>query len=132
MSDEPLDPSDLIRTAGTLRDAAGDQAQSALAGELLAAAESLRSRSLDAQREEFAKLSGSVLDLAERSPRSGRIAPLLYLAHCPMVGASWLQEGQEIANPYYATAMKSCGQVVRQVPIPRLQDAQHERSRDGR
>jgi Cu(I)/Ag(I) efflux system membrane fusion protein len=133
-SDNPLDSNELIRAARTLRDVAGDQAQSALSGELLAAAESLRDRTLDAQREMFKKLSESVLELAERSPRAGRIAPTLYLAHCPMVDASWLQEGQEIANPYYATTMKSCGEVVRQVPIPRLQDEpkDHERTKGKR
>ena len=33
--------------------------------------------------------------------------------HCPMApggGADWLQATRDIANPYYATAMKSCGE----------------------
>ena len=42
----------------------------------------------------------------------------MYVAHCPMAfsdaGATWLQKDKLIANPYYATAMKSCGSVQRE------------------
>ena len=47
------------------------------------------------------------------------VAQELYVAHCPMAfddaGASWLQKTRPIANPYYATAMKSCGTVERTI-----------------
>src|SRR5690606_2826422 len=38
-------------------------------------------------------------------------------AHCPMAfddkGASWLQRGDEILNPYFGSEMPSCGSVER-------------------
>ena len=32
------------------------------------------------------------------------------LAYCPMVRRSWLQKDEKIANPYYGTAMLTCGE----------------------
>jgi hypothetical protein len=32
------------------------------------------------------------------------------IAYCPMVKRSWLQKGDQIANPYYGSAMLRCGQ----------------------
>jgi hypothetical protein len=34
----------------------------------------------------------------------------LKVAYCSMSGKSWLQKGKEILNPYYGTAMASCGE----------------------
>ncbi len=39
----------------------------------------------------------------------------LYQAHCPMAlgqGADWLQTGKEVRNPYYGSAMLSCGSIT--------------------
>jgi Cu(I)/Ag(I) efflux system membrane fusion protein len=39
--------------------------------------------------------------------------------HCPMAfddtGADWVQATEQVANPYYATQMKRCGEVKRTV-----------------
>jgi len=35
--------------------------------------------------------------------------PDVRIAFCPMVLKPWLQEGSTLANPYYGTAMPSCG-----------------------
>jgi hypothetical protein len=40
-----------------------------------------------------------------------------------MVSAPWLQADEEIANPYYATTMKACGEIERRLPIPGARDA---------
>jgi len=31
-------------------------------------------------------------------------------AYCPMARKSWLQKGDTLANPYYGTAMPTCGE----------------------
>ncbi|RYG53246.1 MAG: DUF3347 domain-containing protein [Chitinophagaceae bacterium] len=35
----------------------------------------------------------------------------VYLQYCPMAKASWLSNENEIRNPYYGTAMLTCGEV---------------------
>jgi Cu(I)/Ag(I) efflux system membrane fusion protein len=32
--------------------------------------------------------------------------------YCPMAEAGWVQEGDEVANPYYGSAMLGCGEKV--------------------
>lgn len=34
------------------------------------------------------------------------------VAYCPMAKRSWLQPGEEIGNPYYGSAMATCGSLV--------------------
>lgn len=34
------------------------------------------------------------------------------VAYCPMAKRSWLQPGDEIGNPYYGSAMATCGSLV--------------------
>ena len=48
----------------------------------------------------------------------GVLAQGWYEAHCPMArdgeGASWLQPGSELRNPYFGAMMLRCGDIVRQ------------------
>jgi len=67
-------------------------------------------------------LSGVVIALVERVPPSSTVAERLYLVHCPMAPGSWLQTNEEISNPYYATTMKQCGEVVRVIELGREGD----------
>lgn len=43
---------------------------------------------------------------------------VLTVAHCPMKNADWLQIGDAINNPYFGTAMPTCGSIVRSVDAP--------------
>ena len=90
-----------------------------LAQAVVQAVEQMTGKSIVDQRKAFLKVSEAVIALLDRSPPSPNVAQELYVAHCPMAfddaGASWLQKTRPIANPYYATAMKSCGTVERTI-----------------
>lgn len=64
---------------------------------------------LDAQRKAFAELSTPMLALVNVAPR----AEPVYYDHCPMYagGADWLSMEKPIKNPFYGSAMLSCGSV---------------------
>lgn len=66
---------------------------------------------VEARRAAFADLSRSVIGLASTFGIPG--TEPLHEAFCPMAaegkGASWLQAGEEIANPYFGSAMLRCG-----------------------
>jgi hypothetical protein len=34
------------------------------------------------------------------------------VAYCPMAKKPWLQDSEEIANPYYGSKMLRCGEIV--------------------
>ena len=81
------------------------------------AAEAMKGKPLAEQRKTFMSVSDAVIALLDRSAPTAKVAGELYVAHCPMAfddkGASWLQKTKPIANPYYATQMKSCGELKR-------------------
>jgi hypothetical protein len=58
-------------------------------------------------REKFGALSEAIdtymTGLQLRPPESVKVA------FCPMVKKPWLQEGSTLANPYYGSAMPTCG-----------------------
>ena len=61
------------------------------------------------QREHFANLSNNMATLA----KSVKLATQpIYQAYCPMKKANWLSSDKEIKNPYYGSAMLTCGKVV--------------------
>jgi RND family efflux transporter MFP subunit len=116
----PLDPSPLVSIASQAADHGSGEAQQ-LATTIADAARALAGQSLADQRRGFVPLSNAMIELARRGRLSVGAAPTLYVAHCPMAfddaGAHWLQVGDDIANPYYATQMKRCGEVVEQIPL---------------
>ena len=63
---------------------------------------------LASARSRFKQLTGKIreMDLPE-----GYVA-----VHCPMAddgaGADWVQKEGDIANPYFGTAMKECGEII--------------------
>ncbi len=83
-------------------------------------------------RTQFEPLAEAMLDMAQTFGHP-REQPL-YEAHCPMAfgnrGASWLQAGETIANPYFGHAMLRCGDVVRPFP-PGAPSGGPSRSPDG-
>lgn len=64
---------------------------------------------LEAQRTHFAALSAALAEVAKAVKLSG--APV-YEEYCPMKKAYWLSADKAIQNPYYGSAMLTCGKVV--------------------
>ncbi|SFN61691.1 efflux RND transporter periplasmic adaptor subunit [Salegentibacter flavus] len=68
---------------------------------------------ISALREKFDELSIVMIRMAQSfKPFSDK----LYIQHCPMAnsdrGADWLSLSEEIENPYYGSAMLTCGEVT--------------------
>jgi len=61
------------------------------------------------QREHFANLSNNMATLAKSVKLS---TEPIYQAYCPMKKANWLSNDKAIKNPYYGSAMLTCGKVV--------------------
>ena len=66
------------------------------------------SKDIKHQREHFAPFSDNMIALAKTVKLS--TAPV-YQQYCPMKKASWLSNQQGIKNPYYGSAMLTCGSV---------------------
>jgi len=66
------------------------------------------SKDIKLQREKFATLSAGMIELAKLVKLS---AEPVYQQYCPMKKASWLSKDKSIKNPYYGSAMLTCGVV---------------------
>lgn len=115
---KPIECTALIEAARALSAAAGTSAISNIAGRVLQTSEAMRGIDLDKQREAFKQVSQAMIALVDASPPGATVAKTVYIMHCPMTAApgDWLQDNDEMANPYYATDMKSCGETVRTIP----------------
>lgn len=73
--------------------------------------------SIDTARASFKELSTQAAMLFDYL--AGADSSPLYLVHCGMAfdgqGADWIQSSQDMANPYYGSAMLKCGSVVRRI-----------------
>ena len=67
-----------------------------------------QTKELKVQREKFATLSINMFALAKTAKLS---AEPVYQQYCPMKKASWLSNNKAIKNPYYGSAMLTCGSV---------------------
>ena len=67
------------------------------------------SKDLNRQRGSFANFSNNMILLAKSMKLS---TDPIYETYCPMKKASWLSADKTIKNPYYGSAMLSCGKVV--------------------
>ena len=67
-----------------------------------------KSKELNKQRETFSNLSNTIYALAKTLRLS---ADPVYQQYCPMKKASWLSSSKAIKNPYYGSAMLTCGSV---------------------
>lgn len=67
-----------------------------------------QSKDIKLQREKFANLSNNMFELAKTVKLS---ADPVYQQYCPMKKASWLSNDKAIKNPYYGSAMLTCGSV---------------------
>ena len=62
---------------------------------------------LNAARAAFGDLSDAVI--AEGTAEGWKDVPDIRIAYCPMVKKSWVQKEETVRNPYYGTAMLTCG-----------------------
>lgn len=70
------------------------------------------SKTLKEYRDAFNALSKPLaLWISLRKP------PGVYVVYCPMAKASWLQDSEEVANPYYGNSMLRCGEIVSQPEV---------------
>lgn len=126
--DSPVDVAPLIEAARRAADDTPDTDARALASAVVATVEKMASLPLAEQRKAFLPVSEAVLALVDRSPPSTAALssstgarPVLRVAQCPMAlddrGAVWLQDAEELQNPYFATTMKRCGEFVRDVAL---------------
>ena len=67
-----------------------------------------KSNDLNLQREKFATLSNNMIELAKKVKFTSEP---IYQQYCPMKNASWLSHEKAIKNPYYGSAMLTCGSV---------------------
>jgi Cu(I)/Ag(I) efflux system membrane fusion protein len=90
----------LATRAGALGDAGAAMAKTA---RIVADAPDLK-----AARDAFGPLSDAVIAAARAE--GWKDLGDVKLAYCPMVKRSWLQKDAKINNPYYGTAMATCGE----------------------
>ncbi len=76
--------------------------------EMQNASKALEFDDLKAAREGFGPLSEAVLTYVKKFGFSGDA----YSFHCDMVKRSWLQEHDQIGNPYYGSEMYKCGDLT--------------------
>lgn len=87
-----------------------DASLAAAAGKVAAA------KDLKSAREAYAALSEQVIALR---PAEGDALPVV--AYCQMAKHYWLQDGKDIANPYFGKDMRRCGEVVPAAKVAALQ-----------
>jgi len=66
-------------------------------------------KDIKVQRLRFANFSNNMVTLAKSVKLT--TSPI-YQAYCPMKKANWLSSDKAIKNPYYGSAMLTCGEVV--------------------
>jgi hypothetical protein len=64
-------------------------------------------KDIAAARTAFGDVSQALADYAQKT-KSG-FGPDVKLAYCPMADKPWLQKDKDIKNPYYGSAMLTCG-----------------------
>jgi hypothetical protein len=67
------------------------------------------SKDIKQQRQQFANLSNNMATLARAVKFTSQP---IYQVYCPMQKANWLSSSKEIKNPYFGSAMLTCGKVV--------------------
>ncbi len=65
-------------------------------------------KDLKAQRKHFENLSYPMIKIVKAINLNDKV---VYLQHCPMAKASWLNEVEAVQNPYYGSMMYDCGDV---------------------
>ena len=66
-------------------------------------------KDIKVQRQHFAELSDRFISLAKSAKLSTNS---IYVQYCPMKKSSWLSSEKSVKNPYYGSAMLTCGKVT--------------------
>jgi hypothetical protein len=67
------------------------------------------SKDINHQREHFTSLSANLIELTKKI----NLSPMpIYEDYCPMKKAYWLSSDTAIRNPYFGSAMPTCGKVA--------------------
>ena len=88
------------------------------------ASNGLKADDLKQAREGFGPLSDAVLSYVKEFGFSGEA----YSFHCSMVDKGWLQEHDQIGNPYYGSEMFKCGEMTGTVQNGRFIEATQGKS----
>lgn len=117
-SDTPLNIDPLLSAAHVSAEASNDETKS-LAAQFAAAVSAMQGQPIERQRELFVKVGVAARALLKQSPPSSRVAQHLYIFECPMAfhlgNATWIQDSDQTANPFFPVEMKKCGSVVEQI-----------------
>jgi Cu(I)/Ag(I) efflux system membrane fusion protein len=103
-------------TAAATALAAAPEAEVQLRAGELAARLQAASGDVVAHRIAFKQVSAAAIALFELARPGAGPGPTLFVHHCPMVKADWLQLDAATRNPY-DTSMLQCGEVVRTLPL---------------
>jgi hypothetical protein len=76
---------------------------------LATTAEQLRGKGLKEQRSLLKDVNARVVEFLQKNPPVGQ---KLFVANCPMAKADWVQDKEEIFNPYYGSGMLHCGSIT--------------------
>ncbi len=76
--------------------------------QIKASSSELKTDNLEEARKGFASLSQSMLSYLKQYGYAGEA----YSFHCPMAKEDWLQESEQIGNPYYGSKMYKCGDMT--------------------
>lgn len=73
------------------------------------AAELAAGKDIKTQRKSFEAISSAMIKTIRNIKFN---SATVYVQHCPMAKASWLNEKENIENPYYGSMMFDCGDVA--------------------
>jgi multidrug efflux pump subunit AcrA (membrane-fusion protein) len=107
----------LLADAARALAAAPETALQPLANDLAQALASQPPADIVAARVQWKTVSTAAARLFERARPQAGAAPELFVLHCPMADADWLQLDRTVRNPYYGKSMLDCGQVRRTQPL---------------
>ncbi len=80
-------------------------------------AKELSTKTITEQRQQFQKLSETAIELLQAASPPATLSPKLFIAHCPMYPGSWIQNNEDILNPYYGAEMLHCGEIKKQLEL---------------
>ncbi len=66
-------------------------------------------KDLKAQRKSFEYVSSAMIKLTKAMNMNNAV---VYVQYCPMVKKSWLNEVEDVQNPFYGSKMYDCGEVT--------------------
>lgn len=81
-------------------------------GALHRAALKIRGADISNDRAQFAQLSAAMRTIIAHQRPNRQRWPKLFIYHCPMAQADWIQPGEKTANPYYGFKMLDCGTLL--------------------